>query len=81
MHLIVYIVINSLIFLQNSNVFNQFEINFNFGNSNLFFWWGIGILAHWASVFGSNLFLGKNWEEKKIREILDKQKQDRSKWE
>lgn len=36
-HLIVYIVINSLIFLQNSNVFNQFEINFNFGNSNLFF--------------------------------------------
>ncbi|MCU7614502.1 2TM domain-containing protein [Chryseobacterium sp. GMJ5] len=31
--------------------------------------WGIGIAAHGMSVFG----IGKNWEEKKIREILEKE--------
>lgn len=38
-----------------------------------FYWpmlgWGIGLLAHGASVFA----IGKGWEEKKIREILEKQ--------
>lgn len=31
--------------------------------------WGIGVAAHGMSVFA----IGKNWEEKKIREILEKQ--------
>ncbi|WP_419869295.1 2TM domain-containing protein [Chryseobacterium sp. CT-SW4] len=39
-----------------------------------FFWpmlgWGIGLLAHGISVFG----IGKEWEEKKIRELMDKEK-------
>lgn len=38
-----------------------------------FYWpmlgWGIGLVAHGASVFA----IGKGWEEKKIREILEKQ--------
>ncbi|MEI7489386.1 MAG: 2TM domain-containing protein [Chryseobacterium sp.] len=31
--------------------------------------WGIGLVAHGMSVFA----IGKSWEEKKIREILEKQ--------
>ena len=34
--------------------------------------WGIGLLAHGLSVFLPNFILGKNWEEKKIREIMKK---------
>ena len=38
-----------------------------------FYWpmlgWGIGLVAHGASVFA----IGKGWEDKKIREILEKQ--------
>jgi hypothetical protein len=38
-----------------------------------FYWpmlgWGIGLVAHGMSVFA----IGKGWEEKKIREILEKQ--------
>lgn len=45
------------------------------------FFWGIGIAAHWASVFGPGLFLGKKWEEKKIRELMEKDKQKMQKWE
>lgn len=33
--------------------------------------WGIGIAAHGMNVFA----IGKNWEEKKIRELMEKEKQ------
>lgn len=36
-----------------------------------FYWpmlgWGIGIVAHAVNVFG----IGKDWEEKKIKELMD----------
>ena len=36
--------------------------------------WGVGLVAHGLSVFLPNFILGKNWEEKKIREFMDKDK-------
>jgi hypothetical protein len=80
-HLIVYVVVNIFLFVINSSLLSKGNINIHFGNFNLAFFWGIGVAAHCASVFGPNLFLGKKWEEKKIKEILDKEKQQRSKWE
>lgn len=38
------------------------------------FSWGIGLFAHWFIVFGPNLFFGKKWEERKIRELMEKEK-------
>ena len=35
--------------------------------------WGAGISSHAMEVFNYNPFLGKNWEEKKIRELMDKE--------
>jgi 2TM domain len=41
-----------------------------------FYWallgWGIGVVAHALSVFGIAGLLGSEWEEKKIRELMDK---------
>ena len=34
--------------------------------------WGIGLLIHGITVFGG--LMGKAWEERKIREIMDKDK-------
>ncbi|MEM1338938.1 MAG: 2TM domain-containing protein [Bacteroidota bacterium] len=34
--------------------------------------WGIGLFFHGMEAFGHNPFLGKNWEEKKIRELMEK---------
>ncbi|SHF53155.1 hypothetical protein SAMN05444483_101487 [Salegentibacter echinorum] len=36
--------------------------------------WGIGVFFHWISITNNNLFLGKNWEERKIREFINKDK-------
>ena len=77
-HLVIFIVINSIVIINNS-----------FQSSNTFLWswknfstalfWGIGLLAHGLSVFGRNIFFGKNWEEKKIQELMEKEKSE--KWE
>jgi len=34
--------------------------------------WGLGVLFHGSEVFGWNPFLGKDWEERKIRELMRK---------
>ena len=36
------------------------------------FGWGIGLVAHAANVFVFPGFLGKEWEERKIKEIMSK---------
>lgn len=35
--------------------------------------WGIGVAGHAAEVYNFNIFFGKDWEERKIREFLDKE--------
>lgn len=50
--------------------------NFSFGNFSVWFFWGIGLVAHWLNVFGTNVFFSRNWEERKIKEFMDKDKFD-----
>ena len=42
-----------------------------------FYWvllfWGIGLVAHAVITFGSVRVLGDEWEERKIRELMDKE--------
>lgn len=37
------------------------------------FGWGIGLVSHAAATFSWNPFITKDWEERKIQEILDKE--------
>jgi hypothetical protein len=39
--------------------------------------WGIGVLVHGLSVFNYMPFMGEEWEERKIREIMEKTKSDK----
>jgi hypothetical protein len=43
------------------------------------FFWGIGLLAHGLSVFVPNWIMGQNWEDRKIKEFIEKEKAN--KWE
>lgn len=36
--------------------------------------WGLGLLIHGLSIFLPDFFLGDKWEEKKIKELMDKEK-------
>lgn len=76
-HFTVYVFVNILlctqIYLMSKNNFWRWE---SFSPA-LFL--GIGILSHGTSVFGSNLLFGKNWEDRKIQEFMEKEKSQNTK--
>ena len=65
-HLVTYVLINTLLFL--INITTSPDILW-------FYWpllgWGIGIVMHAFYVFGFGRWFGPDWEEKKIKEIMD----------
>ncbi|OXB02181.1 histidine kinase [Flavobacterium oncorhynchi] len=40
--------------------------------------WGIGVVFHGLKVFGYSPFFNKEWEERKIQEILGKEKNQKT---
>jgi len=40
------------------------------------FFWGIGLAFHAYGVFGKHLLFSKDWEERKIKEFMEKDKVD-----
>ncbi|QBN20201.1 2TM domain-containing protein [Flavobacterium nackdongense] len=43
-------------------------------------WWGIGVVIHGLKVFNYMPFFNKDWEEKKIKEFMDKEEQSKNTW-
>lgn len=79
-HAMVYILVNIFIVAANYDK-SSFDsgLFFRWETYSTALFWGIGLVAHGLSVFGKNLFFSSNWEEKKIQEIMDKDKSQ--KWE
>ena len=66
-HLISYIVVNAVLVVINLLTSPEYL---------WFIWpiigWGVGLLIHAFTVFGN--VMGKDWEERKIKEIMEKDK-------
>ncbi|HLV14876.1 MAG TPA: 2TM domain-containing protein [Xanthomarina sp.] len=73
-HLFVYIIINIMIVIINIQDLKAGESYFQYKNFFTLFFWGIGLAIHALSVFLPDIVLGKNWEERKIKELMDEEK-------
>jgi uncharacterized integral membrane protein len=73
-HALVYLVINIMLVILNIQNLNEGESYFQFKNFFTAFFWGIGLLAHALSTFLPYIILGKDWEARKIKELMDKEK-------
>jgi hypothetical protein len=67
-HLTTYVVVNLILF----------SINMIVSPDGLwFFWplmgWGVGVVFHALSIFGLVRRFGADWEERKIRELMEKE--------
>ena len=73
-HFFWYMVVNIFILVM---IYRGNKENFwQFGHFSTAFFWGIGLVAYWAGVFGKHIIFSKDWEERKIREYMDKDKFD-----
>ncbi|MFY0631289.1 MAG: 2TM domain-containing protein [Flavobacteriaceae bacterium] len=76
-HLTVYIIVN--IFISGIIIYGlTYDGNddfsdalSNFGVYSTWLFWGIGLFFHWLGVFGFKNIIGKSWEERKIRELME----------
>lgn len=78
-HAIVYVFVNIMIVFLNVKNLDPGESYFQFKNFMTAFFWGIGLVAHGLSVFVPNWIMGQNWEERKIKDFMEKEKAN--KWE
>lgn len=86
-HLAVYLIVNTVLFLLrdkmtfillSKRVFGRLEIleSINWDVFGTPIIWGIALIFHAVKVFGNFSFFGKNWEEKKIKQFLEEDKND-----
>ena len=78
-HLAVYLAVNILLFYVYTQDEGFIEGLKHPANYSTAFFWGIGLAAHAAGVFLPNMIFGRKWEERKIKELMDKDK--KSSWE
>lgn len=72
-HAFWYVVVNIFIIIMIA--LNSKGNIWHFGTFSTAFFWGIGLAFHGLSVFGKNFFFSKSWEDKKIREYLEKEEE------
>ncbi|HBK71581.1 MAG TPA: hypothetical protein DDZ39_08010 [Flavobacteriaceae bacterium] len=81
-HLSVYIIINVGLLLL---IYSGYDVKRNFWNYGSFFTplgWGLGLAIHAIVVFGPNLAFIKHWENRKLNQFINEEKQNNNKqWE
>ncbi|RPD92995.1 hypothetical protein EGM88_13650 [Aureibaculum marinum] len=81
-HLAIYVLINLFITINKviSNYYNGqseswSEAIWNFDTFSVWIFWGVGIAFHAINIFGYPLILGKDWEECKIKKLMEKEEE------
>lgn len=79
-HFAIYLVINIIAILYKLFTLEPGEEFLSFNTFNMAIFWGLGVVFHAIGVFGSTVFLGSDWEERKIKELMEKENKT-NKWE
>jgi len=76
-HFAIYVMINSFFTVNkvlrnyyNGETWNEAILDFN--TFSVWIFWGIGLAFHALNVFGIPFIFGKNWEDRKLKEFMDK---------
>jgi len=75
-HLSVYLIVNLFLFLSSVIANGDWNNFWEWQSYSTAFFWGIGLAFHAFKVFGLFGILGNDWEERKIKELMDKDKSD-----
>jgi len=78
-HLAAYVVVNFFLIVRGSTTY--LYNNGSFWELETFatpLFWGIGLAFHAMGVFGPDILFGRGWEDRKMKEYMDK---DKKHWE
>ncbi|MBS7233086.1 2TM domain-containing protein [Flavobacterium psychroterrae] len=85
-HLRIFVIVNAIILISNFSrnfTWSHIEVRGfeNWQSYSTLFYWGIALLIHAFTVFGPDIFFNRDWEQKKIQKYMDKDAQNKNKWE
>lgn len=78
-HLVVYVVVNIVLMLAHMGIFTHGWVTIEVPSWSYFttpFFWGIGLFFHGLYVFQHKFRFFKDWEERKIKEYMEKDEED-----
>lgn len=75
-HLMVYLLVNGFVIISKAISDGGWEVFWEWQSYNTPIFWGIGLAFHAFGVFGMDVLLGRDWEDRKIKEMMDKDKHD-----
>jgi pilus assembly protein TadC len=80
-HLTVYILVNIFLIILITVNRDDNEGFWDFRTFSTAIFWGIGLMFHFFGVFAPDFLFGKNWEERKMKEYMDKDKEEIKRFE
>jgi len=78
-HLIVFIIVNIFVIVKKTQHIDEGETIWH--AFKLAFFWGIGLVFHGLKTFDSVPFFGKDWEDRKVKELMNKEKEQENKFQ
>lgn len=78
-HLVVYLMINAILLLAQMGLFSGSLVHFGLPTWSYFttpFFWGIGLFFHGLYVFQHKFSIFRDWEERKIKEYMEKDEEE-----
>ncbi len=72
-HLITYVLVNILLYFVNVMTTPEY-----LWIKWVVLGWGIGIITHFLSVYGFFGLFGHEWEQRKIQELMDREKREKT---
>ncbi|AZA87534.1 histidine kinase [Chryseobacterium shandongense] len=75
----VYFAVNIFIMFINYKELKPGETIWHLKYFSLPIFWGIGLIGYAINVFVPGVILGSNWEEKKIKKLMEKEKESQNK--
>ncbi len=79
-HAVSYLLVNIFLLVVIAVNLDDGDSFWTFGTFATPFFWGIGLFFHGLGVFGFQVFFGRDWEERKIKEFLEKEKRNTYKY-
>lgn len=75
-HLAIYIIVNLFLIIIIGSNLDKGESFWSIGTFATALFWGIGLAFHFFGVFGPRIFFSKAWEERKIKEYMNKDNEE-----
>jgi hypothetical protein len=78
-HLVIYLVVNLVLMLAHLGIFTHGFVSIEIWPKSFFmtpFFWGIGLFFHGLYVFQHKFRFFKDWEERKIKEFMEKDEEE-----